>query len=65
MEIEDLGQSVNRQSPYGKLDWEMRVGEEPGLESTVSPPSRLLPLESRLFEAYAPRAKTYFPINAA
>ncbi len=34
-ELEKLRQSVNRQSPYGKLDRQMRVSEELGLESTL------------------------------
>jgi len=36
-ELEKLRQSVNRQSPYGKLEWQMRVSEELGLESTLRP----------------------------
>jgi len=39
-ELEKLRQSVNRQSPYGKLEWQMRVSEELGLESTLSPRGR-------------------------
>jgi len=34
-ELGKLRQSVNRQSPYGKLEWQMRVSEELGLESTL------------------------------
>jgi len=39
-ELERLHQSVNRQSPYGKWEWQMRVSEELGLESTLRPRGR-------------------------
>jgi len=39
-DLEKLRQSVNRQSPYGKLEWQMRVSEELGLESTLRPRGR-------------------------
>ena len=34
-ELERLRQGVNRQAPYGSLDWQMRISEEHGLESTL------------------------------
>ena len=32
--VKKLRQSVNRQSPYGNSEWQMRVSEEFGLKST-------------------------------
>ena len=34
-ELERLRQGVNRQAPYGSPDWQMRISEEHGLESTL------------------------------
>jgi len=40
-ELESVRQSVIRQSPYGKPDWQMKVCKELGLESTLNPKGRL------------------------
>lgn len=34
-ELERLRNSVNRQTPFGEREWQMKVCEELGLESTV------------------------------
>ena len=34
-ELQKLNQSINRQSPYGTLEWQMKVATELGLESTL------------------------------
>lgn len=39
-ELERLHQGVNRQSPYGSTDWQMRISKEHGLESTLRPRGR-------------------------
>ena len=39
-ELERLRQSVNRQSPYGSLNWQLKVSTEFGLESTLRPRGR-------------------------
>jgi len=39
-ELNRLRQSVNRQSPYGALMWQMEVSKELGLESTLRPRGR-------------------------
>lgn len=39
-ELERLRQNVNRQSPYGDLEWQGRVSKEFGLESTLRPRGR-------------------------
>jgi putative transposase len=39
-ELNRLRQSVNRQSPYGALMWQMKVSKELGLESTIKPRGR-------------------------
>jgi putative transposase len=39
-ELNRLRQSVNRQSPYGALMWQMKVSKELGLESTLRPRGR-------------------------
>lgn len=40
-ELERLRQSVNRQSPYGQTEWQIKVAQELGLESTLRPRGRL------------------------
>jgi len=39
-DLERLHQSVNRQSPYGALMWQIQVSKELGLESTIRPRGR-------------------------
>ncbi|KAF0145271.1 MAG: hypothetical protein FD156_1102 [Nitrospirae bacterium] len=39
-ELERVRQSVVRQSPYGKPDWQTKVCKELGLESTLNPKGR-------------------------
>ncbi|MFH1897894.1 MAG: transposase [Candidatus Desantisbacteria bacterium] len=39
-EIEKLRISINRQSPYGDKEWQIKVSKEFGLESTISPRGR-------------------------
>jgi len=39
-ELERLRQSVNRQSPYGQVEWQSKVAQELGLESTLRPRGR-------------------------
>jgi putative transposase len=39
-ELERLRQSVNRQSPFGDLEWQRRTSKEFGLESTLRPRGR-------------------------
>jgi len=39
-ELERLRQGVNRQSPYGDLEWQGRISKEFGLESTLRPRGR-------------------------
>jgi putative transposase len=39
-ELDMLRKSVNRQSPYGAQAWQMKVGRELGLESTLRPRGR-------------------------
>lgn len=39
-ELERLRKSVNRQSPYGQEDWQVRVSGELGLEPTIRPRGR-------------------------
>ncbi len=39
-ELDRLRQSVNRQSPYGDSMWQMQMGRELGLESTLRPRGR-------------------------
>jgi len=39
-ELERLRQSVNRQSPYGQNEWQIKVTQELGLESTLRPRGR-------------------------
>jgi len=39
-ELEKLRQSINCQSPYGDIEWQMRVAKELGLESTIRPRGR-------------------------
>lgn len=39
-ELDRLRQSVNRQSPYGDTMWQMQMGRELGLESTLRPRGR-------------------------
>jgi putative transposase len=34
-ELQKLNQSINRQSPYGTLEWQMKIAAELGLESTL------------------------------
>jgi putative transposase len=40
MELDRIRQSVNRQSPYGSLSWQIQVSRELGLESTLRPRGR-------------------------
>ncbi|MCM8756424.1 MAG: hypothetical protein NC817_00090 [Candidatus Omnitrophica bacterium] len=39
-ELERLRQSVNRQSPYGDSEWQVKITEKLGLESTLRPIGR-------------------------
>jgi putative transposase len=39
-ELDKLRQSLNRQSPYGSLSWQVQMGKELGLESTLRPRGR-------------------------
>ena len=39
-ELERMRQSVNRQSPYGQTEWQIKIAQEPGLESTLRPGGR-------------------------
>jgi len=39
-ELERIRRSVNRQSPYGDEMWQMQIGKELGLESTLRPRGR-------------------------
>lgn len=39
-EMEKLRGSVNRQSPYGTLEWQTQVSKRLGLESTIRPRGR-------------------------
>lgn len=39
-ELEKLRQSVNRQSPFGSIDWQKKICLEFGLESTLRPRGR-------------------------
>jgi len=39
-ELEELHQSVNRQSPYGISTWQIQVSKQLGLESTIRPRGR-------------------------
>ncbi|MBI4655474.1 MAG: transposase [Elusimicrobia bacterium] len=39
-ELERVHQSVNRQSPYGALQWVVKICKELGLESTIKPRGR-------------------------
>ena len=39
-ELERLRQSVNRQSPYGQTEWQIKITQELGLESTLRPRGR-------------------------
>jgi putative transposase len=38
--IKDLRQSINRQSPYGDIKWQIQVSKMLGLESTLNPRGR-------------------------
>jgi hypothetical protein len=39
-QLDRLCQRVNRQSPHGEVEWQMRVSEGLGLESTPRPSGR-------------------------
>jgi len=39
-EFAKLRQSMNRQSPYGNIDWQLKVSQELDLESTIRPRGR-------------------------
>lgn len=39
-ELEVIRRSVNRQSPYGSLEWQVKMSKELGLESTIRPKGR-------------------------
>lgn len=39
-ELERLKQSVNRQTPYGQTEWQIKITQELGLESTLRPMGR-------------------------
>jgi putative transposase len=39
-ELERLRQSVNRQSPYGQTEWQIKITQRFGLESTLMPRGR-------------------------
>ncbi len=39
-ELQEIRKSINRQSPYGSSDWQEKISEELGLESTLRPRGR-------------------------
>lgn len=39
-ELERLRQSINRQSPYGQTEWQIKVTQKLGLEFTLRPRRR-------------------------
>jgi hypothetical protein len=55
MGLKKLRQRVNRQSPHGKLNWQMGVSEELGLESTLRLRGSLSPFYFR-FNVLEPKA---------
>jgi putative transposase len=46
-ELERLRQSVNRQSPYGQTEWQIKITQRFGLESTLRPKKEKTEKEER------------------